>query len=63
MTPKGKGTNWMMKEVLILSFTIMVKGVAKLMTHSKCMNVIVKPIADYSDFIVTARSYVLLRPG
>ena len=55
---------WMTQKDVILPFmTIMVKGAAKLMTHSKCVNVIVEPIVDYLDHIATARSYGVLTPG
>ena len=57
-----KGKLWMMQKVVILPFTvIVVKGAAKLMMHSKCVNVIVKPIVSYSDHISTAISYGVLR--
>ena len=49
---------------MILSFvTIMVKGAAQLMTHSKHMNVITEPIAGDSDHMAMARSYGVLKPG
>ena len=52
------------REVVLPPFmTVMVKGVAKLMAHSKCMNVVIKPIMGYSDHIATARSYGIFRPG
>ena len=34
-----------------------------LMTHSKCVNVVVKPVMGNSDHIATARSHVVLKPG
>ena len=43
--------------------TNVVKGITKLMTHSKCMNVVVKPVMGYLDHIATTRSYGLLKPG
>ena len=53
-----------MREAVIPSFiTIMVKSIAKLMTHSKYMNMVIGPIVGYSDHIVIARSYDVLRPG
>ena len=51
-----KGKIHMMREVVIPPFaTIMVKGVAKLMTHSNHMNVVIEPIVEYSDPIAMAR--------
>ena len=42
----------MMREVVIpLFMTIVVMGIANLMTHSKCMNVVVEPVKGYSDHI------------
>ena len=32
------------------------------MKKSNCMNVVIKPIVGYSDYIVMARSYGVLRP-
>ena len=34
-----------------------------MMTHAKCMNVVIEPIVDYSDHTITARFYGILRPG
>ena len=61
--PQGlKGKLQTMKRVVIPPFvTIMIRGAAKLMTHSKCMNVTVKPIVGYSDH--AARSQGTLRIG
>ena len=42
---------------------IVVKGAAKLIMHSKHMNVIVELIAGFSDHVAMARSYGVLRPG
>ena len=42
--------------------TIMVKGAAKLMMHSKYMGVTVEPIMGYLEDIATAKSYGVLRP-
>ena len=54
----------MKREVVIPPFTtIVVKGVEKLMTHSKCVNVVIRPVIGYLDHIATARSYGVLRPG
>ena len=59
-----KGKICTMREVLILPFvTTVVKGIAKLMTHSKHVNVVVKPVMCYSDHIAMARSYGVLKPG
>ena len=58
----GEGKICMMWEVVIpLLVTIVVKGNAKLMTHSKSENVVTEPIVDYSDHIATARSCCVLR--
>ena len=46
----------------MLFMTTVVKGMANLMTHSKCVNVVVKPVTGYSDHIATARSYRILKP-
>ena len=59
-----KGKICTMVEVIILPFvTTIVKGLANLMMHSKCMNVVIEPLMGYSDHIATARSYGVLRPG
>ena len=59
-----KGRICMMRDVVIPPFvTVMVKGVAKLTTHSKYMNVVIEPIVGYLDHIAMARSYEILRPG
>ena len=34
-----------------------------LMTHSKCMDVIVEPVMGYLDHIAMATSYGVLKPG
>ena len=45
------------KKAVILPFmTTVVKGIANLKTHSKCMNVVIEPVAPYSDHVSTARS-------
>ena len=52
------------REVIILPFvTTVVKCITNLMTHSKCMNAVVKPATGYLDHIATARSYRVLKPG
>ena len=57
-----KGRVHMTREVVIPLFvTSVVKEVAKLMIHSKCMNVVVKPIMGYLDHIAMARCYDILR--
>ena len=43
--------------------TTIVKGIANLKTHSKCLNVIVKSVTGYSEHITTARFYGALKPG
>ena len=43
--------------------TTVVKGITIVMTHSKCMNVVVKPVMGYFDHIATARSCGVLKPG
>ena len=53
-----------MREVVIPSFeTTMVKGIANLMTHSKCVNVVGELVKGYSDHIAMARSYAVLKQG
>ena len=55
-----KGRVCVMGEIVIPTFmTIMVKAVAKLMTHSKHMNMVIKPIVGYSD-MVPYREIILL---
>ena len=59
-----KGKICTMKEVKIPPFeTTVVKGMVNLITHSKCLSVVVKPVVGYSEHIATARSYGVLRPG
>ena len=59
-----KGKIGMMQTVVILPFTtIRVKGVAQLITHSRYMNVIIKPNAGNSDHVTIERSYGVLKPG
>ena len=59
-----KGKICTMKEVIILPFTAtVVKGIANLMTYSKCMHVVIEPLMGYSDHIATARPYGVLRAG
>ena len=43
--------------------TTVVKSVANLTTHSKCLNVIVEPVTGYFEHIAMARSYGILKPG
>ena len=40
-----------------------VKGIVNFMTHSKCINVGVKPVMGYLDHITMPRSYAVLEPG
>ena len=40
-----------------------VKGISNLMTHSICVNIIVKPVMGHLDHIATTRFYGVLRPG
>ena len=42
--------------------TTVVKGIMNLMTHSKCMNVVVKPVIGYLDHTAMDRSYGVLKP-
>ena len=59
-----KGKICTVRDVLIPPFvTTVVKGITNLETHSKCMNVVVKPVTGYSDHIGKARSYGVLKPG
>ena len=59
-----KGKNRTLQKVVILPFvTINAKGAAALMTHSKCMNVIVKPNVSYLDHVTMDSSYGVLGPG
>ena len=52
------------REVMTALFmTTVVKGTANLKTHSKYMNVVVKPVMGYLDHIAMARSYGILTPG
>ena len=43
--------------------TTVVKGIANLTTHYKCLNVIVEPFTGYLEHIAMARSYEVLKPG
>ena len=59
-----KGKIQMKQKVVIQQYvTIMVKGAAKLIIHSKWVNVHVKPMVEYLDYIAMARSHGVLRPG
>ena len=49
--------------MILLFETTIVKGIVNLTTHSKCLSVVVKPVAEYSEHIAMARSYGVLRPG
>ena len=52
-----KGKISTMTEVMIPPFgTIVVKYITNLITHSKCMSVVVEPVAGYSEHIAMARS-------
>ena len=42
--------------------TTAVKSIANLITHSKCMNVVVEPVTGYPGHVATARSYGVLKP-
>ena len=49
---------------MIPSFgTTVVKGIANLTTHPKCLNVVVEPVAGYSEHIAMTRSYGALKAG
>ena len=52
-----------MREVNSPFMTTIVKGIANLLTHSKCMNVVVKLVMGYLDHIAMDRSYEVLKPG
>ena len=43
--------------------TIVTKGIMNLMTQSKCMKVVVKPVMGYWNHIAMARSYGVLNQG
>ena len=59
-----KGKIHTVREVIILPFmTTVVKGIANLRTHSKCVNVLVEPLRGYLDHIAMATSYGVLKPG
>ena len=59
-----KGKICTIREVMIPPFgTTLVKGIANLITHLKCLNVIVEPVTGYSEHIAMARSYGLFKPG
>ena len=61
---RAKGKIYTIREVEIPPFmTTVVKGITNLITHSKCMNVLAKPVIGYADQIATARLYVVLKPG
>ena len=53
-----KGKICTIREVIILPFmSTVIKGITNVMTHSKCMNVVLKPVMGYSDHTATARTY------
>ena len=57
-----KGKISTIKEVVIPPFKItVVKGLTNLMTHSKCLTVVVEPVTGYSEHIVMARSNRVLK--
>ena len=58
-----KGKISTMREVVNHLMTVMVMGVVKLMTHSKCIKAVTEPITGYSDDIAVASSYGILRLG
>ena len=52
-----KGKIHTIREVIILPFTtIVVKGIVNVMTHSKCVTVVVQPVMGYLYHITMARS-------
>ena len=52
------------REVIILPFgPTVVKDITNLMTHSKCLNIVVEPVMGHSEHISMARSYGVLKPG
>ena len=53
-----------MREDMIPPFgTTVVKDIANLTMHSKCLGVDIEPGAGYSEHIAVARSYGILRQG
>ena len=59
-----KGKIHTIREVIILAFMItVVKDITNLMTHSKCVNVVVEPVTGYLDDTAMARSYGVLKAG
>ena len=59
-----KGKICTIREVLILQLmTTVAKGIMNLMTYSKCVNVVVKPVMGYLYHIAMARPYGILKPG
>ena len=59
-----KGEINTMRDVVIQLFaTTIVKGIANLMMHSKCMNVVVEPVTGYFDHIAMTRYYGVLKWG
>ena len=59
-----KGKIHTIREVIIPPFvTTVAKDIINLMTHSKCMNVVGKPVMGYLHHVTMARSYGVLKPG
>ena len=53
---------WMITKIIILPFKmITVKGKVKLSTHSKCVNIMVKPVISYAKHVATAHTCGVLR--
>ena len=59
-----KGKICTIRKVMIPQFgTTVVKGIANLATHSKCLNDVVEPVTGHSEHTAVARSYEVLKPG
>ena len=59
-----KGKIHTLRKVIILPFgTTVVKGITNLLTHPKCLNVVVELILSYLEHIAMATSYGVLKPG
>ena len=64
MILEKKGKIHTMREVVIPTLgTTVQKVMVNLTTHSKCLSVVAEPVTGYSEHIVTARSYGVLKPG
>ena len=51
-------------KIVFLPFEmIVVKGKVKLNTHSKCVNIMIKPIVEHSEHIAMGYSYGILKPS